>query len=554
LLARLGPLLFALISLSLLSPSPTALAQAGDDPRFFSQTRYRIENDRFWDYFQKRGGVSTFGYPISSTFPLLGHDVQIFQRQVMQARPDGSVATLNLLDKELMPYTEINGSDVPGLDESLQRKAPDPEDKSYHAQALQFVKDNAPDVWEGQQVNFYSTFMNTVPLEAAFPNGGGDRNLLAGLNLEIWGLPTSKPTYDPSNAGFVYQRFQRGIMHYDSACGCTQGLLLGLYFKSIITLLDLPSDLANQARDSRFFGQLKLGANAQLSRPKDLPQTDLSNAFLLTEAQSRQLEAQARGPDRSQVRPPAAPAPEVPASQATESPAAQRSSSQPLVVVDAGHGGKEIGASHTFPDGLVLAEKHLTLKVAQRLGQLLEEMGYAVILTRNADRMVNEPPRDLTGDDKLTLADELQARIDLANKANADLLISVHFNGAPNASARGTQIFYNEDRPFSDRGRSLAELIQTNLIRTLAEAGYQTQDRKAATDSSILGSDGDFYLLGPRTETIKRPSNMPGVIGEALYLTNQEDASALRQDKIIEALARGYADAIKQYFQKYPPR
>jgi N-acetylmuramoyl-L-alanine amidase len=540
--------LLALLTVVLLSPGPAVLAQEAGDPRFFSETRYRIDNDRFWDFFQKRGGVRTFGFPISSSFPLLGQEVQIFQRQVMQQRPDGSVATLNLLDDGLMPYTEINGSDFPAADKTLQNRAPDTAERDYHARALKFVKEQAPDVWEGQQVNFFSTFMNTVSLEDAFPNGGGDPNLLAGLNLEIWGLPTSKPTYDPTNAGFVYQRFQRGIMHYDSNCGCTQGLLLGQYFKAIITLLELPSDLAGQARDSRFFGQLKLGANGKLSRPRELPDTDLSNAFMQQEVQIR--EPTADGPP---VRPPRAPEPETRPSPSPEAPAPKRQGSEPLVVVDAGHGGKEIGASYTFPDGVVLVEKALTLKVALRLGQLLEEMGYTVIQTRTSDRMVNDPPRDLTGDDKIALADELQARIDIANKAAADLLISVHFNGAPSPSARGTQIFYNDDRTFSDRGRTLAQFIQANLIKSLAEAGYQTQDRKASPDSSILGPSGDFYLLGPKTEIIKRPSNMPGVIGEALYLTNEQDASALRKDRILEALARGYADAIRQYFEKYPP-
>ncbi len=53
-LARLRPLLFALLAIALLSPGPAALAQEAADPRFFSETRYRIDNDRFWDFFQKR--------------------------------------------------------------------------------------------------------------------------------------------------------------------------------------------------------------------------------------------------------------------------------------------------------------------------------------------------------------------------------------------------------------------------------------------------------------------------------------------------------------------
>lgn len=496
-----------LLSISFaLAVLPLRPAVAAEDPRYFPQTRYRVDDDRFWDFFNKRGGVRTFGYPISASFTLLGHQVQIFQRQIMQRQPDGSVATMNLLDQGLMPYTAINGSKFPAPDPSLAKAAPKVGERDYHTKVLEFVKDNAPDVWQGQKVNFYTTFLNTVRFEDAFPDGKGERNLLPGLNLEIWGLPTSKPTPDPTNSGFIYQRFQRGIMHYDSFCDCTQGLLLGLYFKAIITLRELPPDLDEQARGSRFYGQFKPAAPGKLGRPKDLPSTDLTNAFVR----------------------------------------------EPIVVVDAGHGGKEIGASHTFPDGVVLAEKDLTLKVAARLGQLLSGSGHAAIQTRAADRGVNEPPRDLTGDDKITLADELQARVDLANDAGADLFMSIHFNGVANPAVRGTQVFYSDGRPFSDRSKFLAELADANVVKALAEAGYQTVDRKATTDSSILGGTAHFYLLGPGGETIKRPTNMPGIIGEALYLTNSDDAHALRQPHILEALAKGYTEAVKQYFARFP--
>ena len=92
--------------------APGASAQASD-PRFFAQTNFRIDNDAFWDFFQHRGGVRTFGYPVSRQFKLDGFPVQIFQREVMQLWPDGSVHTLNLLDAGLLPYTKINGSTFP---------------------------------------------------------------------------------------------------------------------------------------------------------------------------------------------------------------------------------------------------------------------------------------------------------------------------------------------------------------------------------------------------------------------------------------------------------
>ena len=155
----------------------------------------RIDDDRFWNFFLRRGGDRTFGYPVSGTFTLLGQSVQIFQRQVMQIQPDGSVGTMNLLDDEMMPYTRMNGSTFPAADKNVLKGAPGVGEKDYHLRALQFVSDNAPDVFDGQPVNFYQTFMNTVRCDEAFVDGRGDRNLLPGLNLEIWGLrPPSRPT------------------------------------------------------------------------------------------------------------------------------------------------------------------------------------------------------------------------------------------------------------------------------------------------------------------------------------------------------------------------
>ena len=485
---------------------PPRSADAQVDPRYFRETRYRIDDDRFWNFFQRRGGIETFGFPISSTFTLLGTPVQIFQRQVMQLQPDGSVGMLNLLDDDVMPYTKINGSVFPGIDKTLLKNAPGVGQKDYHARALQYVRDSAPDVWQGVRVNFYTTFVNTVTMEDAFPGGKGDPNLLPGINLEIWGLPTSKPTPDPTNGGFIYQRFQRGIMHYDSACNCTQGLLLGQYLKAIMTLRDLPADLSDQARDSDYFGQFKPGTKNYVSRPKELPDTDLTNAFIR----------------------------------------------EPIVVLDPGHGGKEIGASFTFPDGVVLAEKNLNLRVGLKLQKLLEDSGHDVIMTRIADRGLNEPPRDLTGDDKITLADELQARVDLANSIGADLLVSLHFNGVSSPGSRGTQTFFSDGRPQSPRSRVLAELVNSNLVKSLAETGYQPLDRKASADSSLLGSNSHYYLLGPQSDIIKRPSTMPAVIAEALYLTNPDEANALRQERVLDALARGYAEAVKQFFARFP--
>ena len=229
------------------APGATATA---NDPRFFSETRFRIDKDPFWDFFQKRGGLRTFGYPVSRAFTFFGCQTQLFQRLAMQQCGDAGVGTLNVLDDGLLPYNRFHGSTVPPPDPQLISSAPLPSQPDYATKAIDFVRANTPDSVGGEPVNFLQTFNSTVTLADAFPQGGGDPNLLPLLNLQLWGLPTSAPAVDPNNHEFIYQRFQRGVMHYDRGCKCTQALLLTDYLKGVLTGDLLPDDLAAEAANS----------------------------------------------------------------------------------------------------------------------------------------------------------------------------------------------------------------------------------------------------------------------------------------------------------------
>lgn len=222
------------------------------------------------------------------------------------------------------------------------------------------------------------------------------------------------------------------------------------------------------------------------------------------------------------------------------------------VTLDPGHGGPEVGASFRFADGLVLQEKALTLRVALRLRDLLEQAGYSVTLTRSTDAPVNLDQRDLNGDGRVGLADDLQARVDRANRASSDIFVSIHFNGASDPSVRGTYTFWNPRRPFADRSQRLAELVQAGLVSALRRAGHPTLAHGARTDASVLGGDA-FFLLGPRSSIVARPSQMPAIIGEPLFLTNPQDAAALRDERVVEAVARGYFEGIQAFAATPPP-
>ena len=471
------------------------------DGRYYAQTGFRIRNPAFLNFFDRRGGIRTFGYPISREFSLYGFRVQFFQRGVMQLRPDGSVTTMNILDGGLMPYTQINQAVFPAADPSLIGRAPAPGTPGYGSAILAFTRTNAPDSWQSLPVGFYRTFVNTVRATDAFPNGQGNLALLPGFNLELWGVPTSPPAFDPRNRNFVYQRFQRGIMHYDRTTGTTQGLLLADYLKSIITGQNLPPDLEAQARSSPLYRQYDPAQPGWISRPAALPASDLTMAF----------------------------------------------EREPIIAIDPGHGGAETGAAYAFPDGFTLREKDLTLQVANRVTALLRAAGYQVVQTRTTDTQVNQAKRDLTGDKKVDLEDELQARIDVANNAKATLFLSIHFNGLGDRSTRGTEVYYCRARPFAPLSRRFATLVQQKLVGELRAVGYDAVDRGVKDDERAVGSDNHFYLLGPDAA---RPSSMPGVLGESLFLTNASEAGKLRDPRVVEALAQGYAKAVRAYYEQ----
>ena len=159
-------------------------ASAQQDSRYFSETGFRIDNDRIWDYFSKRNGKRNFGLPTSRTFQFMGAPTQFFQRHVLQVQGN-SVKTLNLLEEGLLPYTTISGSTFPSVDESVVSAAPKAGSATYTEDVATYLDTYAPNTWEGEPVKFGETFSNSVTLADAFPDGGGSAGLLMLLNLEI---------------------------------------------------------------------------------------------------------------------------------------------------------------------------------------------------------------------------------------------------------------------------------------------------------------------------------------------------------------------------------
>jgi len=259
-------------STPVVSAAPAAPA-AVRDARYFSQTSFRIDHEPFWLYFESRGGVGTFGYPVSRTASFLGCTTQFFQRHVLQQCAGTGVRPLNLLDPDLMAATTINGSTFPLHDPALASTAPAPATPEYSRAVLDHLLTTVPSTFEGLPVDFFGTYMETVPPELVVSGP------LVLRNLEMWGFPTSAPAFDPSNRGFVYQRFQRGIMHYRTSTRSTEAILLGDYFKSVLTGRGVPPDLASQMAGSPYLAQYCPGQPQWLCRPAQVQGTDLSAAF-----------------------------------------------------------------------------------------------------------------------------------------------------------------------------------------------------------------------------------------------------------------------------------
>lgn len=216
------------------------------------------------------------------------------------------------------------------------------------------------------------------------------------------------------------------------------------------------------------------------------------------------------------------------------------------VAIEAGHGGPYWwGGSASDADGDVLLEKDMTLDVALRLESLLSEAGYKAILIRDGDYTLTP---FYASNYRGSLITETQARVDAANAAEADIILSIHFNGSSDHSLAGTETYFNPDRVFGAVSYGLAHFVHDAVVRGLDEVGHGAPDRGIRNDSDVGGDpeNAHSFLLG--TNMSFRPSQMPGIISEALFLSNAEDAAAIADEQTRQRLAQAYREGIDAYF------
>lgn len=169
--------------------------------------------------------------------------------------------------------------------------------------------------------------------------------------------------------------------------------------------------------------------------------------------------------------------------------------------LDAGHGGKDPGAL-----GHGLKEKEVNLAVTLKIGGILAAQGHEVLYTRTTDKFV--PIKAAEGTTRMTLA----------NRAKADIFVSIHCNAFKNPQAHGLETF---SYPGSIKGLKLSTEINDAMVK-----------------------DKLYHRIrGVKTEkfAVLKYTNMPAALVELAFITNEKDAELLRtkQDEFAAAIARG---------------
>lgn len=180
-----------------------------------------------------------------------------------------------------------------------------------------------------------------------------------------------------------------------------------------------------------------------------------------------------------------------------------------VIVVDPGHGGNDTGAIGPHK----VLEKNVTLVISKELRNLLAKDGATVIMTRTADKEV----AFVGATDK----EELAARVAIANKANADLFVSIHADAFAGLAGGTTTYTYGT------KDDAVAPLVQTNLVAQL-----KLYDRGV--------QQNDYYVL--------KNTNMPAILTEAAFISNPKEERLLTDRSFDQKVAVGIYNGIKQYF------
>jgi N-acetylmuramoyl-L-alanine amidase len=216
-----------------------------------------------------------------------------------------------------------------------------------------------------------------------------------------------------------------------------------------------------------------------------------------------------------------------------------------VVVVDAGHGGKDPGAA-----GAEVREKDLTLAAARALRERLERSGrYKVVLTRDTDVFI-----------------PLERRVQIARRANADLFISLHADSGSDPSIRGATVYTLSEKGadraarkafdrdgFIDVAMPGSDEAVNRILLDLTQRG--TVNRSSTFAEGLLAHISEHTPLLQRSHRdagymVLLAPDVPAVLMEMGFVTNPNDEKALADPAHRRRLMDGVGDAIDAYFAR----
>lgn len=211
------------------------------------------------------------------------------------------------------------------------------------------------------------------------------------------------------------------------------------------------------------------------------------------------------------------------------------------IVIDPGHGGREVGAEG--PGGSL--EKDLTLQIARRLERLLSQRNWRVILTRRGDELV---PHD--------------ERTAIANQNNADLFLSIHLNAVPVGTAEGAETYFLSLNATDDRARLSAERenagqparsLESDLDMILWDLAQQAYLKDSSRFAEKL-QDAMAEATGVSRRGVKQApfrvlvgAMMPAALVEVGFISNPEEETRLRTAAYQQSVALALAEAVERY-------
>jgi N-acetylmuramoyl-L-alanine amidase len=212
------------------------------------------------------------------------------------------------------------------------------------------------------------------------------------------------------------------------------------------------------------------------------------------------------------------------------------------IVIDAGHGGHDSGTLGA--DGI--QEKDVVLDVALRVGAMLHErLGAEIIYTRSDDTFI-----------------PLETRTAIANKAQADLFLSIHANSSPDPSARGVETYYlnftsdpaaldvaARENAVSDQSiHQLSDLVKKIALKDkIAESREFAGDVEQSLYSGLQRGNAGLKDRGVKQApfVVLIGANMPSILAEISFVTNPKDADQLLdpdyRQRVAESLYKGVA-------------